>query len=159
MWFHQAGMPTQMPKYDDSLAVACRDLATAWKDSAKSHSVEEYTELSPKQKIELFAILGEDDSLNEATFQKITQTYNMTEVKNSEIRFKWIMFGLKTKDDSAFKSGQDMATEQGRMKFTRPLYRSMNSWRPEETKALFLKNRPFMHPTTAAMVAKDIGVN
>jgi len=161
MWFHQAGMPTQLPVYDDTLAVVCQKLAAAWKPEnrgAHNHSVGEYNALSPKQKIELFALLGEDESLDESTFQLITSTYDMAKVNNSEIRFKWIMFGLKNKDETAFAAGQDMATVQGRMKFTRPLYRSMNTWKPEETKALFAKNRPFMHPTTAAMVAKDIGV-
>ena len=66
-----------------------------------------------------------------------------------------------------------MVTEQGRMKFTRPLYRDLGSWEKGIFKSIFLsltfsarsraiatfeKNRPSMHSTTAALVAKDLGL-
>lgn len=67
-----------------------------------------------------------------------------------------------------------MVTEQGRMKFTRPLYRDLGGWekgkklkytsnklnriaRPRAIET-FTKNRPSMHSTTASLVAKDLGL-
>jgi len=53
-----------------------------------------------------------------------------------------------------------MVTEQGRMKFTRPLYRDLNEWDEARPLAVetFKKNRPSMHNTTASLVAKDLGL-
>ena len=90
-------------------------------------------------------------------FDRVTLTYSMTSEGNSEIRFKWITWGLKVKSETAFPAAVEMVTNQGRMKFTRPLYKLMNAWKRDETHKVFEKNRPFMHPTTAKMVAKDIG--
>ena len=46
------------------------------------------------------------------------------------------------------------------MKFTRPLYRDLGMWDESRPLALetFKKNRNSMHSTTAAMVAKDLGL-
>ncbi len=50
-------------------------------------------------------------------------TYNLSQVKNSEIRFRWIRLGLRGKWKDAVPRAVDMVTEQGRMKFLRPIYR------------------------------------
>ena len=81
--------------------------------------------------------------------------------KNSEIRFRWIRVGLKARYVPAIDEALAMVTEQGRMKFTRPLYRDLNEWDDARAKAVmtFKKNRSSMHNTTATMVANDLKIS
>ena len=51
-------MPTEMPVFDDSLAVGCQKLAENWENNLEGHNHDEYLQLSPKQKIILLAELG-----------------------------------------------------------------------------------------------------
>ena len=68
------------------------------------------------------------------------------------------MFGLRTNNEESFVAAEAMVRQQGRMKFTRPLFRSMNKVNKEKTVAIYQDIKPFMHPTTAAMVGKDLGL-
>ena len=51
------------------------------------------------------------------------ELYNLSSYNNSEIKCKWIRLGLKGKWKDAVPRAVEMVTEQGRMKFLRPLYR------------------------------------
>ncbi len=53
----------------------------------------------------------------------MASTYGLSQVKNAEIRFCWIRLGLRSKWEDAVPRAVDMVTEQGRMKFLRPIYR------------------------------------
>ena len=160
MWFHQAGMPEQSPVFDNKLEQECIDIAEKWAESTdyKGHSKNEYDHLNTLQKIILFGHLEKNENLDDACWEAITKTYEMENVNNSEIRFQWIMFGLRTKNQKAFIAGEAMVRSQGRMKFTRPLFKSMEKVDREKTIAIYEDIRPFMHPTTADMVAKDLKV-
>ena len=54
---------------------------------------------------------------------KMQKLYNFNAVNNSEIKFRWIRLGLRSKWDDAIPLAVQMVTEQGRMKFLRPIYR------------------------------------
>ena len=51
------------------------------------------------------------------------ELYNFNAVTNSEIKFRWIRLGLKCKWANAIPLAIQMVSEQGRMKFLRPIYR------------------------------------
>merc|ERR1712080_422958 len=107
MWFHQAGMPTQLAHYDDKLELECKNIVKLW-EANNDHDIEEYKKLKPLQKVILFTLFCESD-FNENMFTKITNTYNMTEEHNFEIKFKWLMFGLKLHDkEIAFPGAKQM---------------------------------------------------
>uniref|UniRef100_A0A5K3FPV0 Leuk-A4-hydro_C domain-containing protein n=1 Tax=Mesocestoides corti TaxID=53468 RepID=A0A5K3FPV0_MESCO len=65
---------------------------------------------------------------------------------------------------SQYLPGVDCALEflnsQGRMKFTRPIYKALMAWPTIRQQAInnFKSHRPFLHPTTAKLVEKDIGL-
>lgn len=159
MWFHQSGMPEQMPTFDDSLEKQCIEIANTWASSKEGHNKSEYENLNTLQKIILFGHLEKNDSLDDACWEAITKTYEMEKINNSEIRFQWIMFGLRTLNEKAFVAGEEMVRNQGRMKFTRPLFKSLNKMDRARTLAIYKDIRPFMHPTTADMVSKDLNCN
>lgn len=51
------------------------------------------------------------------------EVYGMTKRLNAEIRFRWLRLGLKARWEESVGPALDFVTEQGRMKFVRPIYR------------------------------------
>ena len=51
------------------------------------------------------------------------KAYNFSQVKNCEIRVHYIRLGLAAKWEAAIPWAVAMVSEQGRMKYLRPLYR------------------------------------
>ena len=54
---------------------------------------------------------------------KMQEVYDFSSINNSEIKFRWIRLGLKSKWEGALPLAAQMVSEQGRMKFLRPIYR------------------------------------
>ena len=93
--------------------------------------------------------------------EKMEKNYtSISSSKNSEVRFRWLRVCIKAQYEGAIDDALAMVTEQGRMKFTRPLYRDLNGWDAARARAIttFKKNRPSMHFTTAGLVAKDLKI-
>lgn len=88
----------------------------------------------------------------------LSQHYKFGETQNSEILFKWLRLGLKARWSPIIQPALKFVTDQGRMKFTRPVYKDLYAW--EESRPLAIQNfqahRAFMHQTTAGLVAKDL---
>ena len=55
--------------------------------------------------------------------EKMEKLYKLSGIKNSEIRSLWIRIGLKNRWKDAIPRAVQMVTDQGRMKFLRPIYR------------------------------------
>uniref|UniRef100_A0A673WKS8 Leukotriene A-4 hydrolase n=1 Tax=Salmo trutta TaxID=8032 RepID=A0A673WKS8_SALTR len=66
-----------------------------------------------------------------------------------------------SKWEDAVPMALKMATEQGRMKFTRPLFKEVYNFDKyhEEAVRVFIVHRAAMHPVTANLVAKDLKVD
>ena len=58
-----------------------------------------------------------------AKLEEMEKQYRFNGVRNSEIRFSWIRLGLVARWEDAVPRAVAMVTDQGRMKFLRPLYR------------------------------------
>ncbi|QQP32378.1 Leukotriene A4 hydrolaselike [Caligus rogercresseyi] len=155
-WFHKPGMPIYKPNYDTSLSKACEAL----KDKVLSGDIStEYSSLTVGQKIEFLHLLMEEKSgLPLDILEKMKSAYGLGTITNSEIKFLWIRLGLKSQWREAVGMAVSMLKEQGRMKFTRPLYRDLYAW--EETRDLALKtfqaDRPNMMLVSIQGVEKDL---
>uniref|UniRef100_A0A4W6DD91 Leukotriene A-4 hydrolase n=1 Tax=Lates calcarifer TaxID=8187 RepID=A0A4W6DD91_LATCA len=93
--------------------------------------------------------------------KKMQEVYNLNACMNSEIRSRWLRLCVRSKWEEAVPLALKMATEQGRMKFTRPLFREVfnfDKYRDEAVR-VFLANRAAMHYVTAGLVAKDLKVD
>ncbi|KAJ1939241.1 Leucyl aminopeptidase yscIV, partial [Linderina macrospora] len=77
------------------------------------------------------------------------------------VRMAWLSLALKANYEAEFGNAVRMLGEQGRMKYTRPLYRALAKSGPKG-KALadetFNKYRNFYHPICTRLVAKDLGL-
>ncbi len=104
--------------------MALKDKWVAWRDTEPSpFSKSDLDGFSTGQKIEFLALLQLEGPLSHKKLETMASTYGLNEVKNAEIRCKWIRLGLKGEWKEAIPNAVQMVTEQGRMKFLRPIYR------------------------------------
>ncbi|KAL6076840.1 Leucyl aminopeptidase yscIV [Balamuthia mandrillaris] len=167
-WFCQPGMPPVdlLPMFDATLADASNALAKKWAsattaEEAKDVSSDDMKGWSSNQivmfleKLQLGGKPLPHDVLN-----RMDELYNLTPSTNSEIRFNWYQLCLSAGLDRIYPLVVSFVTEQGRMKFVRPLYRSLAKAPGGEELAhsTFLKHRSFYHNIAAKMVARDLGL-
>lgn len=82
---------------------------------------------------------------------------------NSELFFRFCKILLKARQQKGVFEALHMATSQGRMKFVRPLYKTLYDCEIPKAKeaavATFLAHRHFYHPICRKMVALDLGLS
>ncbi|KAJ3135866.1 Leukotriene A-4 hydrolase [Geranomyces variabilis] len=166
-WFHKPGMPPVTNHFDDSLAVACQQLADEW-DAARSDpsaapsSRAAWDAFTSNQKVMfLEKLLQKPHHLPASVLAHFSTLYTMSTIQNAEIRFRWQWLCLIAGYQPIFPEVAAFLGQVGRMKFVRPLYRALDKCGAEGrevAKQTFLKNRTFYHPICAAMVAKDLGL-
>lgn len=164
-WFYKPGLaPCGKGNYDTTLQEKCTELASKWTgklDDVDGFANSDITEFSSSQLQEFLDQLHLAEPMSQIAVAAMDKSYPIiSKSKNSEIRFRWIRVGLKARYVPAIDEALAMVTEQGRMKFTRPLYRDLNEWDDARAKAVmtFKKNRSSMHNTTATMVANDLKI-
>uniref|UniRef100_A0A8C2E9N9 Leukotriene A4 hydrolase n=1 Tax=Cyprinus carpio TaxID=7962 RepID=A0A8C2E9N9_CYPCA len=93
--------------------------------------------------------------------KKMQEVYQLNSVKNTEVRFRWLRICVRAHWEEAVPLALKMATEQGRMKFTRPLFREVYNFSKYSDEAVktFKEHRAALHPVTAMMVAKDLKID
>ncbi|KAG8005400.1 Leukotriene A-4 hydrolase [Nibea albiflora] len=126
-WMFTPGMPPVKPQYDTTLADACITLAQKWV-KAKDQDLSSFKEsdvkmLSSHQIIEFLSLLLQEDPLPLTHVKKMQEVYDLNASMNSEIRFRWLRLCVRSRWEELVPLALKMATEQGRMKFTRPLFR------------------------------------
>ncbi|NXY81179.1 LKHA4 hydrolase, partial [Alcedo cyanopectus] len=164
-WFYTPGMPPVKPTYDMTLANACVALSQRWIKAKEcdlgSFSSADLKEMSSHQLIEFLGLLLLEDPLPVSHVQRMQQVYDFNAINNSEIRFRWLSLCIKSKWEAAIPLALKMATDQGRMKFTRPLFRDLYNFDKSRdlTVKTFLEHRASMHPVTSMLVGKDLNLD
>ncbi|XP_053112798.1 leukotriene A-4 hydrolase isoform X2 [Hemicordylus capensis] len=162
-WMNTTGMPPVKPTYDMTLSNACLALCQRWIKATEhdlcSFSSADIKDLSSNQLIEFLALLLLENPLSVSHVKQMQEAYNFNAVNNSEIRFRWLRLCIQAKWEDAIPLALKMATEQGRMKFTRPLFKDLYKFDKSRDQAVraFQQHRASMHPVTAMLVAKDLG--
>merc|ERR1712176_482804 len=75
---------------------------------------------------------------------------------NCELKIRFLRLALSAKWAGATDAAVDLATSQGRMKFTRPIYRALKAYDLALARETFLKHESSYRPICAKMVAKDL---
>uniref|UniRef100_A0A6Q2Y1B1 Leukotriene A(4) hydrolase n=1 Tax=Esox lucius TaxID=8010 RepID=A0A6Q2Y1B1_ESOLU len=164
-WMYTPGMPPVKPQYDTTLADACIALCKRWLKATEGDlgcfSEADVKTLSTHQLIEFLSLLLQEEPLPLSHVKRMQEVYNLNSLQNSEIRFRWLRLCVRSKWEDAVVMALKMATEQGRMKFTRPLFREVYNFEKYREKAVcvFKARRAAMHPVTASLVAKDLKVD
>jgi leukotriene-A4 hydrolase len=169
--FFGSGMFFMTPDFSNGLSDASRKLAARWVANAVAGSVTDdcsgisLTGWSSQQTcVFLEAMLDHvDDKANppfpEDVLKAIDAAYNFTASKNAEIRFRWQRLCLASDVAWIVPHVFDFVKSQGRMKFVRPLYRSLAaSSAADEARKIFMANATAYHPIARKMLANDLKV-
>lgn len=91
---------------------------------------------------------------------KMDELYQFTPVRNADIRSRWQQLCLQTSYEPIYPEVVKFITEQGRMKFVRPLYRLLYKAKhgAQLARDTYLKHRDFYHPIAGQLIEKDIGI-
>lgn len=116
-------MPPVVLKFDETLANQVKNLA----DKLFSEEVVEkdkiFDEFSSDQKRELLSQLLNKEPISCQKIDLLDKLYKFGQTQNSEILFRWIRLGIKAKWEPILQLALKFVTDQGRMKFTRPVYK------------------------------------
>lgn len=116
-------------------------------------------DLSANQKL---VFLGKVQDFEEPlTVEKATELgelYDFLNSKNVELKSAYFAISLRSKVVSTYSLVAELLGQVGRMKFVRPLFRSLNKVDRDLALKTFEKNKDFYHPICRAMVEKDLGV-
>ncbi|XP_053377256.1 leukotriene A-4 hydrolase-like isoform X1 [Mercenaria mercenaria] len=159
-WLYGVGMPPVRPRYDMTMAESCETLARRWLDSSEEQLTDfTYSDIEkflPVQTEQFLATFLNHTPLSHAKIVKMRDTYKFSEVQNSEIKFRWLRVCIRAQYEPAIQPALQFVTEQGRMKFVKPIYRDLYNWETSRAQAIstFEANRNQMHSTTANTVAK-----
>ncbi|KAI8977248.1 peptidase family M1-domain-containing protein [Mycotypha africana] len=164
-WISGPGMPPVDPKFDTSLADACYNLAARWdqarqSDDLSGFSSKDVESFTSTQKIVFLERLTDCEPLPHHLLEKMDQLYEMTPIRNADIRFRWQQLCVMASYEKIYPHVVEFITEQGRMKFVRPLYRYLYNAKNGASLAqeTFLKHKNFYHPIAATLIAKDINL-
>ncbi|KAJ9599849.1 hypothetical protein L9F63_009889 [Diploptera punctata] len=163
-WLFTPGMPPVIPNYDKSLEEVCTNLSRKWikwdstTESSCPFKIEDIKSMRSGQVREFIAQLLEEEPLSISKLKAMENVYKFNSVVNSEIRFRWLRLCIKGRWKEQVDGALQFVTEQGRMKFVRPIYRDLYAWEEVQDKAIavFKTNRPKMMYVSAYTVAKDL---
>lgn len=162
-WLHQPGLPPVIPEYDLTLLKACNEIKEKWVKWNANEPIpltsEDYESLVTDQKIYLFQqILDLKEVQTVEKLKEIERVFKLADVKNMEIRFRWLRICLQAHWKEKIQDALDLVNEVGRMKYARPIYRDLYAWEEARAKTVenFKENRKYMSFVTAYTVAKDL---
>eukprot|EP00339_Tiarina_fusa_P021910 CAMPEP_0117006132 /NCGR_PEP_ID=MMETSP0472-20121206/6474_1 /TAXON_ID=693140 ORGANISM="Tiarina fusus, Strain LIS" /NCGR_SAMPLE_ID=MMETSP0472 /ASSEMBLY_ACC=CAM_ASM_000603 /LENGTH=631 /DNA_ID=CAMNT_0004707519 /DNA_START=1 /DNA_END=1896 /DNA_ORIENTATION=- len=167
-WLYAPGFPPVdiLPLMDDSLAVEAREMASLWikKDKEKEDlptDASAFLKLNPMQKVYfLEQILAQSPTgISCEGVAHIGKLFELNNVKNSEIRMAWLSLCLASSDQSCFEQTVEFISEQGRMKFVRPLYRALAKCGADGfalASETFAKKKNYYHNIATKMIEQDL---
>ncbi|KAF4754009.1 hypothetical protein FOZ63_005338 [Perkinsus olseni] len=159
-------MPEYKPPYDPKPVEEAKALAVKWEGAAHNGVIPECSGVrdwpSAKKCIMLNTLISdgrfEDGRYASEVVKKMNDAYGFLDT-NCEVRCDFIQLALSSGWEEAKQEAVKLVTEQGRMKFTRTLYRSLAEVDPELARKTFEEHKLFYHPICRKMVQKDIGLD
>lgn len=161
--FSAPGMPSFKPSVDMRFIREAHSLANEWLtvDSEEcavklaSRDIQSWT--SGKKCIFIASLMNNVEKLHPRNANLIATNYGFLDT-NCEVRCAFISLWLRIDADTAKPHAVKLATEQGRMKFTRPMYKELFRVDPELARSTFWKFKKQYHPICAKMVMKDLNL-
>ncbi|ORX42508.1 leukotriene A-4 hydrol [Hesseltinella vesiculosa] len=162
-WINGTGMPPVDPEFDVTLAKQCYELADRWDNARDQADLSSFTSadianFTAGQKIVFLERLTDCAPLPHHMIEKMDQLYELTPVRNAEIRFRWQNVCLIASYEPIYPEVAAFLVEQGRMKFVRPLFRLLHDAKngAQLAKDTFVKHKDFYHPICSSLIQKDI---
>jgi leukotriene-A4 hydrolase len=156
-WLYTPGMPTVSNAFDTSAAEATGALLAKWVDGkGASCCKDDMAHWGTREKVMFLEKAQAHAPVAAELLDALDATYSLTQIRNSEVRFRWQMLQLLSNDKRCFPHVAAFLAEQGRMKFIRPLYRQLAKVDKQFARDTFAKYEKSYHPIGAKMVAKDL---
>ncbi|ORY97412.1 hypothetical protein BCR43DRAFT_530580 [Syncephalastrum racemosum] len=166
LWINGTGMPPVDPEFDTTLADICYKLADRWDKARDSQdftgfSPEDIKDMKADQKIVFLERLTDTKPMPHSLLAKMDELYHFTPIRNADIRFRWQQLCVMASYEPIYPHVVKFVTEQGRMKFVRPLYRLLHRATngKELAEKTYLEHKKFYHPIAAQLIEKDMGLN
>ncbi|CAM0136731.1 Leucyl aminopeptidase yscIV [Umbelopsis sp. WA50703] len=165
LWLRGTGMPPVDPQFDTTLADACYKLADKWDQAREDKELKQFSPndvstFTATQKIVFLERLTDMESLPHDLLTKMDELYQLTTIRNADVRFRWQQLCLQASYERIYPEVVQFVTEQGRMKFVRPLYRLLYKAKngADLARDTYMKHRDFYHPIAGQLIEKDIGI-
>lgn len=164
-WLHTPGLPQWQPQWDLSLVSGAKEQAAKWKAGAYSDAghggAPDLSTWTTPQRIIFLEELLQEPLPSLAVMQALDHTYHFSHQRNAEIRSRWLTLLLRTGvefQSQTLPAVTAFLSEQGRMKYVRPLFRELAKQHAAEARMVFESVRARYHNITAKMVARDLGL-
>lgn len=167
-WLNKPGFPPVTNQYNDTLGDASRSLAAKW-DEAGDDGVGSASDMdgwSCKQKIYFLEVLNEKRQgkpMAASAVTKMGEMFGFTDTRNCEIRALFYQLAFHAQVEGSIEWVCKFSTEQGRMKYVRPMYKMLFQSGREDAKqaalTAFQENRTSYHPIAAKMLAQDLNLS
>ncbi|CAK0875953.1 unnamed protein product [Prorocentrum cordatum] len=167
-WFFTPGFPTLgatasvESQYASALGAASIALARSWraadeKDLSKLGLPDDIAGWSTNQMV-LFLDELSKEKLTLAKCKRLGEVYSLTKSRNCELRLLWYEIAIAAEYREERMAAAAFATEQGRMKFVRPVYRALCKSSSGRQLALdtFAEYRSSYHPICRKMIESDL---
>ncbi|RAL06228.1 bifunctional aminopeptidase/epoxide hydrolase [Aspergillus ibericus CBS 121593] len=158
-WFYAPGLPPK-PQFDTSLVDVVYELSHKWKslsDTSFKPQPSDIEGLSANQIVVfLEQILLLERPLAPESSKLMGEIYGLAKSENIEVANLYFQVGLKAGDESVVGPTTELLGRIGRMKFVRPLFRSLQKVNRPVAVETFEKYKDFYHPICRAMVEKDL---
>ncbi len=166
-WLLGTGMPPAHPddQFDRTLVQDAIALKAAWVQdgAAAGGGAGDVAGWKTGQTLVfLNALLQDADAQGAATGAEVLRAmdgqYGFSASGNAEIRFRWQKLAIRAEMEEVIPDVVRFATEQGRMKFTRPLYKALykSAMGKQVAVETFVEHRDIYHPICSKMVARDL---
>ena len=160
-WFKEPGMPIVKREYDMSLADALNKLFKRWQNARGDYSTFSEKDVKGFNTLQMVGFLDRviDGAMDKTVLLEMDSVYRLTDVANCEVKYKWQTACLRARHTPIIPHVSSFLTSQGRMKYTRALYRDLHACGAEgrrEAEALFLKHEDIYHPICASLVRADL---
>jgi leukotriene-A4 hydrolase len=155
-WFYRPGLPPK-PEFDTSLADIVYELADKWKAQSFQPHLDDIKGLTANQIVVfLEQVLLFEQPLTADQSKLMGEVYGFAKSENIEVANLYLQVGLKAGDKSVIEPTTELLGRIGRMKFVRPLFRTLQKVDRQAAVETFERNKDFYHPICRAMVEKDL---
>lgn len=99
-----------------------------------------------------------EEPLSPERARLLGKIYNVATSTSVEVKTSYLLIALKANDTSCFRDVADWLGQVGRVKYVRPLLRSLNKVDRQLALDTFQRHKDFYHPACRGMAEKDLGI-
>jgi len=171
-WLHGTKLPTYdlAANVDRTLLEGCRGLADKWLLGTRAVSCRPIpgdvaaTDLEGRKAQEVMLFL--DHLINAGPgavpadrLDGMDELYNLSETKNVEVAFRWILLNLKNEHKGSFPVVEKFLSSQGRGSYVRPIYIALSAVDHDFAVEVFRKNESFYQLVIAKAVRASLKID